>query len=284
MSKPDPLGLTPVEAYHGTVADFQRIDPQYLRSETKAGSATKAFFFSSDPRVSEGYGQTFNPYKEGSLSKYLPGKLGDINQAINETFMKLIGRGSLIEKGQVFRTHLRLENPMIVDRLGKEVVDSELEAALDAAKTAGHDGVIFKNSRDPGYTDESDIPSDVYAVFDADKIDIISKHKNAKEVLDYKARTSFAPDLSTAKPELPPMGKAEAEARVATPDNHKAMAEQYRVNPDDGSFIEQADIEQVRKEGRITPEDEMELNEAQTAFDNGLAFGEALKAAAACII
>lgn len=91
-------------------------------------------------------------------------------------------------------------------------------------------------------------------------------------------------DLSAPKPELPPTGKAEAAARVAKPETFKTISEQYRVNPDDGSFVEQADIDQIRKEGRITPEDEMELNEAQATFDNGLAFGEALKAAASCII
>lgn len=93
-----------------------------------------------------------------------------------------------------------------------------------------------------------------------------------------------AVDNSVSKPDPLPPGKTEAEARVGTPDNLKAMSEQYRINPDDGSFIEQADVEQMRKEGRVTPEDDMLMNEAQKAYDDGVAFGEALKAAAACII
>lgn len=93
-----------------------------------------------------------------------------------------------------------------------------------------------------------------------------------------------AVDNTVPKPEPLPAGKVEAESRVGTPDTIKAMSEQYRVNPADGSFIEQADVEQVRKEGRITPEDDMLMNEAQKGYDDGVAFGEALKAAASCMI
>lgn len=111
-------------------------------------------------------------------------------------------------------------------------------------------------------------------------VDAISGRIVAENNVRYQASV----DRTVPKPEPIPLGKIEAEARVGTPDNTKAMAEQYRVNPDDGSFIEQADIEQVRKEGRITPEDDMIMNEAQKAYDDGVAFGEALKAAAACLI
>lgn len=111
-------------------------------------------------------------------------------------------------------------------------------------------------------------------------VDTIAQRIRAENSVRYQASV----DLSPARPEQPPMGRVEAETRIAKPETYKTISEQYRVNPDDGSFVEQADIEQIRKEGRITPEDDMELNEAQATFDNGLAFGEALKAAAACII
>lgn len=93
-----------------------------------------------------------------------------------------------------------------------------------------------------------------------------------------------AVDASTARPEAPPMGRIEAETRIASPENFKAMSEQYRVNADDGSFIEQADVDQVRKEGRLTEDDEAALADAQQAFDNGSAYAEALKSVAGCLI
>lgn len=91
-------------------------------------------------------------------------------------------------------------------------------------------------------------------------------------------------DNSTARPEPVPAGKAEAESRVATPDNYRAMAEQYRVNPDDGSFLEQADIDQIRNEGRLTAEDELAITEADEAYETGVSYGEALKAVVGCLI
>lgn len=91
-------------------------------------------------------------------------------------------------------------------------------------------------------------------------------------------------DNSTARPEPIPAGKAEAEARVATPDSYKAMAEQYRVNPDDGSFLEQADIDQIRNEGRLTAEDELVIAEADEAYETGVSYGEALKAVVGCLL
>lgn len=93
-----------------------------------------------------------------------------------------------------------------------------------------------------------------------------------------------SPVIGTAPIDQPPTGKAEAEARIAKPATPKETAEQFRVNPEDGSFIEQADIEQIRKEGRLTADDDAALAEAQQTFDNGLAYGEALKAVAGCFI
>lgn len=91
-------------------------------------------------------------------------------------------------------------------------------------------------------------------------------------------------DTSTAKPEPLPAGRAEAEARVATPENYKAASEQYGVNADDGTFIEQADVDQMRNDGRLTPDDEAALVEAETTYENGVSYGEALKAVVGCLL
>jgi len=91
-------------------------------------------------------------------------------------------------------------------------------------------------------------------------------------------------DNSPAVSEPLPDGRTEAEGRIATPDNYKALAEQYRVDPETGSFIEDAEIEQLRTEGRLTDEDATELQSAQDTFENGSAWGDALRAAVGCLI
>ncbi|MBZ9807702.1 hypothetical protein [Mesorhizobium sp. ESP-6-2] len=288
-TQPDPAGMSPVEAYHGTLADFERFDPKFLGTETQVGSAREAFFFSSDARVSEGYAQTVNPYQEGVAAKIFRGKLGEFYTKINEAIVKLIRGKGLIEEGQILRTRLRMDNPKIIDRKGAEVVDSELLDAIKTAKAEGHDGVVFKNSRDPGYTDASDIPSDVYAVFDPNKIDILSKHKDAASAAAARGQASAQPirpavDTTKARPDPIPEGRKQAETAIAKPDDSKALAAQYRVDPQTGGFHEEADIAQLASEGRLTEEDVMTLSQSQADFETGAAYGEALKSVAGCLL
>lgn len=79
-------------------------------------------------------------------------------------------------------------------------------------------------------------------------------------------------------------GRTEAEARVGKPDDYKALADQYRVNPETGDFPEMADIDQLRAEGRLTDEDAAALDEMQAAFDDANAYGEAIRVAAGCLV
>lgn len=97
-------------------------------------------------------------------------------------------------------------------------------------------------------------------------------------------KPAAAVNASPARPDAPPMGRVEAEARIGTADNYKAISEQYRVNPDDGTFIEQADVDQIRNEGRLTPDDEAALVEADATYENGVSYGDALRAVVGCLI
>lgn len=204
ITKPAPETMEPIEVYHGTLADFERFDPKFLGTETGAPSAKQAFFFSSDARVSAGYAKGYNPYKEGFLAKVLPGPMADWYQRINEALLRLLRVNSVIEPdGQILRTRLRLSNPLIIDAKGKELRDRERTAAIEKARSEGYDAVVFRNSRDAGYTDESDIPSDVYAVLDAGSIDILSKHKSAHEATAARnSLTGFAEDTGPFGPIL----------------------------------------------------------------------------------
>jgi hypothetical protein len=76
----------------------------------------------------------------------------------------------------------------------------------------------------------------------------------------------------------------EAAGRVGKPEADRAMAEQYRVNPETGEYPEIADIERLRSEGRLTEEDIAALEDADAILTTANSYGEALKAFAACEI
>jgi len=75
-----------------------------------------------------------------------------------------------------------------------------------------------------------------------------------------------------------------AQSRIAKPDNYKMLAEQYGVDAETGSFREEADIQQLAIEGRLTEEDAAVLAETQNAYENSNAYSEALKAVVNCLV
>jgi len=102
---------------------------------------------------------------------------------------------------------------------------------------------------------------------------------------DSLGQTGPALSVDNSVPEVPfnkPL--ADAQKRVGTPETYRAMAEQYRVDPATGDFAELPEIEQLRAEGRLTPEDEAALVEADETLKNANGYAEALKAFANCVI
>lgn len=93
----------------------------------------------------------------------------------------------------------------------------------------------------------------------------------------FVARTAPAPDPL-------PTGSAEAEGRVGRSEKAAAVAEAHRVNPETGDFAEQADLERAEAEGRISDLDRKELAAADNDYEQGKAFGEALKGVVGCLL
>jgi hypothetical protein len=77
---------------------------------------------------------------------------------------------------------------------------------------------------------------------------------------------------------------AEAAKRVGKPEASRELAEQYRVHPETGDYPEMGEIEQMRQSGRLTPEDEASLSEADDVLKQATGYGEALKAFSRCEI
>ena len=102
---------------------------------------------------------------------------------------------------------------------------------------------------------------------------------------DYvRARNGKPIDQSPPRADPIPEGRAQAETRITKPDDAKALATQYGVDPSTGAFSEEAEITQLATEGRLTENDAAALADAQATYEDGAAYGEALKAAVACLI
>lgn len=96
-------------------------------------------------------------------------------------------------------------------------------------------------------------------------------------------RETVAKYLPCARGEAAPDGIEEAAARIAKPEDVRAIAEQYRVDHVTGDFVEMAEIDQLRALGRLTDQDEAALAAASEDFANAEAYGNTLKAAAFCL-
>lgn len=72
--------------------------------------------------------------------------------------------------------------------------------------------------------------------------------------------------------------------RVGKPEDMKALAAQYGVNPETGDFDELADVARLEAEGRLTEAEIAEIREADAVLTRGTSYGEALKAAVSCLL
>lgn len=99
-----------------------------------------------------------------------------------------------------------------------------------------------------------------------------------------RAKPAPGIDSTVARPEPRAEGVKEAEASVAKPENTKALAAQYSVDPQTGAFPEEADVAQLAAEGRLTADDAVTLAQAEADYHTGSAFAEALKSVAGCLL
>lgn len=99
-----------------------------------------------------------------------------------------------------------------------------------------------------------------------------------------RSRNGQPIDNTTARHDPIPEGRAQAETRIAKPDDYKAMAAQYGVEPEKGTFPEEADIQQLAVEGRLTDADAATMDAAQGTYDDGAAYGEAIKSLVGCLL
>lgn len=165
----------PTTLFHGTQADISHFDPTLRGDTTEAQSARKAFFFTDNPDVAGGYAAGGDPYNDrftGTLNRLTGGRYGKVNDFITEK-LGMVSPSQVVDSGaNIIPVYAKMENPLVHDFAGKDYRERSFSSLIDEAKTNGHDGVIFKNVRDPGFDihGRDDIPSNVYAVFQANQV------------------------------------------------------------------------------------------------------------------
>ena len=168
------------DVYHGTGNVFDTFDPAKRGSATEAPSAKEAFFFSKLPEPAESY----LPKQYATRDQLPPDELArlvDLEaqlakeksgtstmpkiRGLEDQIQELKSSNTVYEEGSnVRQAQVRLDNPLIYNFEGKRFREQSYAKIIADAKSAGHDGVIFKNTYDGGPLD------DVYAVFDASQI------------------------------------------------------------------------------------------------------------------
>lgn len=96
-------------------------------------------------------------------------------------------------------------------------------------------------------------------------------------------RPLAAIDATEPAPDPVPDGLVEAEARVGKGEDIRQIAEVHGVK-EDGSFVEQLELDQMREEGKLTPEDEAELEAAEQLYADADAWARSLEVAGRCMI
>lgn len=108
---------------------------------------------------------------------------------------------------------------------------------------------------------------------------------NGQRVLPFPEQPRApATDMTPPKPELPPEGLSAAAARVGTPERLQNLADQFGVDFATGDYPEQFTIEQMRKSGILSADDEEILAAMDEGYASAEAFGNTLKAALECIL
>lgn len=91
----------------------------------------------------------------------------------------------------VVPVHLKLKNPLVHDFKGEHYREVSYNELMQKAKDEGHDGVIFKNTFDPGHKwgPDEENPQDIVAVFKPEQIRSVNakfdpKKKGSGNILD----------------------------------------------------------------------------------------------------
>lgn len=158
------------KVYHGTGAAFDQYDPATRGSNTGSPSATKATFYTDNGEAASAYA---NMAAEKLNATVRDKEIADWESKYGDTIERLYKEGRAQEAMELEQArpkstaspgwlsdsarmrganvrieNVSLENPLVLDYKGKLGRDIAFSDAIEQAKNAGHDGVIFKNVYD----------------------------------------------------------------------------------------------------------------------------------------
>lgn len=171
-------------AYHGArTGGFRRFSKRFLGTGVVGSNGSGGFYFSSDPDAAAFFADPIEVYKESDEPEegFVYGEdefyilLGEINTGPYETEeiaqqqldrfrekWREVEMGDVVfEDDRVMRVRLRIDNPLVVEDM------SEFRKVEKTAEADGFDAVIGMDVVD------GDRPSDVYLVFDPDRIEVL---------------------------------------------------------------------------------------------------------------
>lgn len=146
---------SPETVYHGSMSNFEKFDKEFLGSNTGASSAKQGFFFTN-------------------------------NIEIADDFLQFAENKSKAGKGVIKPFKLNLENPLVINHSDIARSQGDYDNYILEAKLKGNDGVIIRDTIDTPFANLSDVHtesskrSDVYIVFDENKILDLTQKNNAK--------------------------------------------------------------------------------------------------------
>jgi hypothetical protein len=104
-----------------------------------------------------------------------------------------------------------------------------------------------------------------------------------RAVVTAPERPAGALNLDPPEPELPDAPLVEAGARAGKGEDVAGFEEQIGAKVD-GSYNEEGDIDMLRSLGRVLPEEEAALKQADDGYKDAVAYEKAIKVALACVM
>jgi hypothetical protein len=255
---------TPLVVYHGTGANIDAFRlPELGTESTDAGKLGRGVYFSARPDIASFYAE------RSKISRDAGPNVMPVYLSIKNPLEFEAGKG-----GDIW-TKLRdqskqwgIELDPVKETDGNTPNDAWAHAFTEAAKEHGHDGIALKFS-DGGHEFVAFDPGQIKSKFNTGAFN-----------------SSDARVIDTTKPRLepPPDGITQAAASITKPEDTKALAAQYGIDANTGSFKEEAEIAQLADEGRLTEQDVQNLAQAHADFETADAYAEALKSVAGCLI
>lgn len=193
----------PLRLFHGTSSDISKFSKGVLGQNTGANSAKHGFFFTTSADVASAYAQSAPTSRAARLKRLQQGIKGTPTaeqQADLDAYFKERKEGSQYVDGtttpsgaNLMPVYLSLQNMKEIDMKGLST-STGITHHIEAAKAAGHDGIVFRNTDDTirrkGVEHLRSL-SDVYVAFEPNQIK--SALGNSGEYLVSDDRIHFGP-------------------------------------------------------------------------------------------